>query len=106
MSIDSNLGIWGNESCAQCGACCYDYNYNRLCRNQEIRDGKSYCKAHEDDDRKELCKTWFCGDLEDDVQYEEFTVKTRERFRQRLRDIATNILGTNPCLTSAPQQNH
>jgi hypothetical protein len=20
------IGIWGNESCAQCGACCYEYN--------------------------------------------------------------------------------
>ncbi|MBS3078823.1 hypothetical protein J4218_01755 [Candidatus Pacearchaeota archaeon] len=62
-NLKSRLGIWGNESCVQCGACCYDYNHGQLCMNQEIRDGKSYCKEHDNLKRNHLCRNWFCADL-------------------------------------------
>lgn len=64
-TLQETLGIWNNESCVQCGACCYDYNHNSLCRYQEIRQGKSYCKRHEDPKRDILCRTWFCSFLRD-----------------------------------------
>ena len=55
----------GNETCVQCGACCYDYNFYSLCRNQEIRDGKSYCRMHESPQRDLLCQNWFCDSSSD-----------------------------------------
>ena len=26
MNPEFNKGIWGNTECAQCGACCYEWN--------------------------------------------------------------------------------
>jgi len=88
--LTQKLGIWGNEKCMQCGACCYDYNKNSLCRYQSIRDGKSYCKMHESPKRDRLCQNWFCVNL-------------AESSKAEFRHIATNILRTTPCTFSTPQ---
>ena len=103
MSTDSNLGIWGNESCVQCGACCYEINQSldkKSCDNQEIRDEKSYCLRHDEKDRKwgELCSGFFCANIK------RHSFPDPEWAREELIRIAIK-LGTNPCLTSAPQQN-
>jgi hypothetical protein len=91
MTLDSNLGIWGNKNCVQCGACCYDYyacTDSLLCKHQEIKNKKSYCLTHEDPNRADTCKKWFCGQLNNSPY--------KEDFQTRLIEVATNILKTNP----------
>lgn len=103
MPLDSNLGIWENKSCVQCGACCYDYNNYQLCRNQEIRDGKSYCGIHDNSEREKLCQVWFCNSL-GDKSISAIPTHIQDSIKQRLIAIAKG-LGTTPSTSSVPQQN-
>ncbi|MBS3075984.1 hypothetical protein J4429_06035 [Candidatus Pacearchaeota archaeon] len=94
MPIDSNLGIWENESCFQCGACCYEINQSfdkKSCDNQEIRSGKSYCLIHDEKDRRwgELCSGFFCGNLKK-PSYQNPEIARKELIRISIK------LGTNP----------
>jgi hypothetical protein len=86
------LGIWGNESCLQCGTCCYEFNKSlgETCTNLTIKNNQASCKAHDNGERKydNLCRTYFCGQLTD------FKEGQRE-IRKRGREIAVQI-GTVP----------
>jgi hypothetical protein len=79
---DSKTGIWGNIECVQCGACCYELyeRFGCLCPEQEIKNGKSYCKKHPF--KEPLCADFFCNNMHEIVS-------------MRLRKIA-EILGTVP----------
>jgi len=94
--IRNNLGIWGNSSCVQCGACCYEQNLviiKKTCENQEIRDGKSYCLVHDNSEERtwqEDCERFFCGKIADAV-----VIKCLPEIRERLRGYARKF-GTVP----------
>ena len=85
---DGKLGIWENDKCVQCGACCYELHmwlYERPCEYQKIVDSTSVCTIH-DQRMPELCETFFCAQLD------------KPPFRthqERLRNIALE-LGTAP----------
>lgn len=88
QNLNQKLGIWGNISCVQCGACCYDLHDctdSALCRNQEIKNGKSYCVLH-DKNKPKTCKDWFCSGLNnpDLMPYQEI-----------MRNTARTILKTH-----------
>ena len=83
--FDKGLGIWGNENCLQCGACCYEWD---LCKGgPEIREGKAFCLIHEEK-KPSICERYFCGNLTD------FKVDEREQ-RKKAREIAFEF-GTVP----------
>ena len=94
MNPEFNKGIWGNTECAQCGACCYEWNEYLFriearktpqCKNFLIEDGKSYCLAH-NKQREPICENYFCGKTDACFRYEG---------DKKLREIAV-MLGTVP----------
>jgi hypothetical protein len=96
IKVEKGMGIWGNDKCVQCGACCYEWNKylfeieartTEKCENFTIKDGKAYCLAHEGD-RKRICGSFFCGDTD-------FYFRFRCRGDENLRKIA-EMLGTVP----------
>jgi hypothetical protein len=94
MTIENQLGVWGNESCVQCGVCCVDIPgcTSGLCLRQKIVDKRSYCSLH-GPNKPEGCRKYFCSGYEPD-QAEE------------IRQTAIRM-GTAPTLRDlTPQQNH
>lgn len=96
IKVEKGIGIWGNTKCAQCGACCYEWNKYLFeiearttirCENFTIKDGKAYCLAHESC-RKPICKNFFCGNTE-------FYFRFGCHGDENLRKIA-EMLGTVP----------
>lgn len=88
VSDENKWGIWGNEECAQCGACCYDnfmLFYQEPCHHQKIQNGKSICMSH-DNQILDSCKDFFCGQLNE---------PEHKKDRERFRNIAVK-LGTAP----------
>ena len=78
-------GIWGNEKCLQCGACCYALNMeliNQPCEFQEIRGGHSYCLQHDDKNARKwpLCEKYFCS---------QNASERGEEFREIARQLGT-----------------
>lgn len=96
VKVEKGIGIWGNTECAQCGACCYEWNKylhkieareTEQCENFAIQNGKAYCLAH-DGNRKSICQDYFCGDPD-------FIFRFRCGGDETLRKIA-EMLGTVP----------
>ena len=103
VKVEKGMGIWGNMECAQCGACCYEYNKylheiearnGEQCKNFIIEDGKAYCLAH-DKEREPLCEKYFCGNTD-------FIFRFMYEVDERLRNIAES-LGTAPSSYSIPK---
>lgn len=100
MSLDAEkLGIWGNEECLQCGACCYDMHmsiYGKLCKNKIIQNGKSYCKIHDEEERAfPECSSWFCAKLRNPLIDTPDALECIDHKIQRYTEIASE-LGTRP----------
>jgi hypothetical protein len=96
VKVEKGMGIWGNTNCAQCGACCYEWNQylhkieakeKEICENFLIKDGQAYCLAHEKD-REPICQNYFCGNTD-------FIWRFRYHGDEKLRKIA-ETLGTVP----------
>lgn len=94
VKVEKGMGIWGNTECAQCGACCYEWNKYlhqieareiEQCENFVIQDGKAYCSAH-NDSRKPIRRDYFCGNTD-------FIFRFRYGSDETLRKIA-EMLGT------------
>ena len=70
--VEGNLGIWGNDKCAQCGACCYEYYQylskisdnlvNEQCESFKVAGGKAYCLSH-GEEMEPLCASFLCNEL-------------------------------------------
>jgi hypothetical protein len=93
--IRARLGIWGNNSCSQCGACCYEMSLasmHKPCDNQEIRDGKSYCKVHDKPEERtyqRMCQDFFCGNLPLLAEARDAVLRSRENLRRIARELGT-----------------
>lgn len=89
--MEDKLGIWGNEYCLQCGACCYKINQflekidSQGCSYLSIKGGQTECIIHHKERRHtNNCNTYFCGDP-NQLQFE----KEQETLRQIAFELGT-----------------
>ncbi|MEK9175096.1 MAG: hypothetical protein AAB795_00725 [Patescibacteria group bacterium] len=92
IRAEKGLGIWGNRTCIQCGACCHEYfkylfkigaSNTEQCAHFSIKDGMAHCMIHEQQ-REAICTNYFCGDTD-------FIFRFGEKGDAKLREIAETL---------------